>query len=47
MREMENIIRDYSTPIFNAAGLDAESVSIHIVNDPRLNAFVAGGQRMF
>lgn len=45
--EIENIIRDYSTPIFNAAGLDAESVNIHIVNDPRLNAFVAGGQRMF
>jgi len=45
--EIENIIRDYSTPIFNAAGLDAESVTIHIVNDPRLNAFVAGGQRMF
>lgn len=45
--EIENIIRDYSTPIFNAAGLDADSVSIHLVNDPRLNAFVAGGQRMF
>lgn len=45
--EIENIIRDYSTPIFNAAGLDADSVKIHLVNDPRLNAFVAGGQRMF
>jgi len=45
--EIENIIRDYSTPIFNAAGLDADSVTIHLVNDPRLNAFVAGGQRMF
>lgn len=45
--EIENIIRDYSTPIFNAAGLDANSVTIHLVNDPRLNAFVAGGQRMF
>ena len=45
--EIENIIRDYATPIFNAAGLDADSVAIHIVNDPRLNAFVAGGQRMF
>ena len=45
--EVENIIRDYSTPIFNAAGLDADSVSIHLVQDPRLNAFVAGGQRMF
>jgi predicted Zn-dependent protease len=45
--EIENIIRDYATPIFNAAGLDAESVKIHLVGDPRLNAFVAGGQRMF
>ncbi len=45
--EIENIIRDYSTPIFNTAGLDASAVDIHIVNDRRLNAFVAGGQRMF
>ena len=45
--EIENIIRDFATPIFSAAGLDAESVSIHIVNDRKLNAFVAGGQRMF
>lgn len=45
--EIENIIRDYATPIFNAAGLDAGAVIIHLVNDPRLNAFVAGGQRMF
>ncbi|MBO6784711.1 MAG: M48 family metalloprotease, partial [Alphaproteobacteria bacterium] len=45
--EIEGIIRDYSTPIFNAAGLDASAVEIHLVNDARLNAFVAGGQRMF
>lgn len=45
--EIENIIREYSTPIFNAAGLDASAVEINLVNDPRLNAFVAGGQRMF
>lgn len=45
--EIENIIRDYSTPIFNAAGLDASAVQINLVNDARLNAFVAGGQRMF
>jgi len=45
--EIENIIRDYATPIFNAAGLDSANVKIHLVNDPRLNAFVAGGQRMF
>lgn len=45
--EIENIIRDYSTPIFNAAGLDSGVVEVHLVNDPRLNAFVAGGQRVF
>ncbi len=45
--EIENIIRSYSTPIFDAAGLADESVSIHLVLDDRLNAFVAGGQRVF
>lgn len=45
--EIENIIRRYATPIFNAAGLSAESVEIHLVRDDRLNAFVAGGQRLF
>ncbi len=45
--EIENIIRSYSTPIFDAAGLADEAVSIHLVQDDRLNAFVAGGQRLF
>ncbi len=45
--EIENIIRRYSTPIFTAAGLSADDVKIHIVRDDRLNAFVAGGQRLF
>jgi predicted Zn-dependent protease len=45
--EIENIIREYATPIFNAAGLDSSVVEVHIVNDGRLNAFVAGGQRVF
>jgi predicted Zn-dependent protease len=45
--EVENIIRDYATPIFNAAGLDSSVVEVHLVNDARLNAFVAGGQRVF
>ena len=45
--EIENIIRSYATPIFNAAGLIDDSVSIHLVGDDRLNAFVAGGQRLF
>lgn len=45
--EIENIIRRYATPIFNAAGLSADAVNIHLVEDDRLNAFVAGGQRLF
>ena len=45
--EIENTIRVFSAPIFDAAGLNAADISIHIVNDPSLNAFVAGGQRLF
>ncbi len=45
--EIENTIRVYSTPLFAAAGLDAGSVKIYLVNDRRLNAFVAGGMRIF
>jgi predicted Zn-dependent protease len=45
--EIEALIRRYATPLFNAAGLDAEAVRIYLVNDARLNAFVAGGQNLF
>ena len=45
--ETENIIRAYATPLFRAAGLNPEDVRIHLVNDRSLNAFVAGGQRLF
>ncbi len=45
--EIENTIRYYARPLFNAAGLDIESVRVHLVLDDRMNAFVAGGQRIF
>jgi predicted Zn-dependent protease len=45
--EIENTIRFYVTPIFRYAGLDPDNVQIHLVNDPRLNAFVANGQHIF
>jgi len=45
--EIENAIRSYATPLFDAAGLEADAVTVHLVNDPGLNAFVAGGQRLF
>jgi predicted Zn-dependent protease len=34
-------------PIFNVAGLSADAVNIYLVRDDGLNAFVAGGQRLF
>ncbi|HVO17334.1 MAG TPA: M48 family metalloprotease [Alphaproteobacteria bacterium] len=45
--EIENTIRFYVTPIFRYAGLDPDNVEIHLVNDRRLNAFVANGQHIF
>ncbi len=45
--EIEHTLRSYATPLFTAAGLNANDVSIHLVNNKTLNAFVAGGQRMF
>lgn len=45
--EIEAMIRDFATPIWKAAHLDADHVEVHIVQDKSLNAFVAGGQRIF
>ncbi|MBI5162986.1 MAG: M48 family metalloprotease [Magnetospirillum sp.] len=45
--EVENTIRAYATPLFEAAGLDPKAVRLHLLVDPSLNAFVAGGQNLF
>lgn len=45
--EIEDTLRLYATPIFKAAGLDPNGVSVYIVSDNSLNAFVAGGQKLF
>lgn len=45
--EIENDIRTLGTPIWRAAGLDAETMGIYIVDDAQLNSFVAGGQAIF
>ena len=45
--EIEKILRKYSDPIFKAGGLDPKAVKFYIINDPSLNAFVAGGQNVF
>ncbi len=45
--EIEGLLRLYTRPIFKAAGINPKSVKVYIINDPRINAFVAGGQRIF
>jgi predicted Zn-dependent protease len=45
--EIENIIRGYAAPLFDAAGLVGGAVRIHLIQDGALNAFVAGGLRIF
>jgi len=45
--EIENTIRLFATPVFRAAKLNVSAVKIHLVRDNTLNAFVAGGQRLF
>lgn len=45
--EIESIIRDYANPLFRAAGISPDLVSIRLLNDSSLNAFVTTGNRMF
>ncbi len=45
--EIEGLLRIYAKPIFAAAGLNPGVVKVYVINDRRINAFVAGGQRIF
>ena len=45
--EIEATVHRIADPIFAAAGLDVGSIDIYLLNDPTLNAFVAGGQNLF
>ena len=45
--EIEAILHEDADPVFRAAGLDPKAVTIHLVGDKDLNAFVAGGQHLF
>ncbi|MEL7030638.1 MAG: M48 family metalloprotease [Pseudomonadota bacterium] len=44
--EIEQILRDWTNPILEVSGLQPNDVGLYIINDPSLNAFVAGGQRI-
>lgn len=45
--EIETLLWDYSTPIFEAAGVPVDSIDIYLVGNNTPNAFVAGGLNMF
>lgn len=45
--EIEDTLKTFSRPIFEEAGLSPKAVRFYIVDNPDLNAFVAGGQNMF
>ena len=45
--ETEALFHDMAAPLVTAAGLDPKNVDIILINDPEINAFVAGGQAVF
>ncbi len=45
--EIEQLLRDYATPIFDTAGIRKGSIQIILLGNRSFNAFVADGKRMF
>jgi predicted Zn-dependent protease len=45
--ETETLFREMSKPIIEAAGLRPDNVQIVLLNEPSINAFVAGGQIVY
>ena len=45
--ETEAFLDEISAPLVEAAGLEPENVDIVLINDPSINAFVAGGQIVY
>jgi predicted Zn-dependent protease len=45
--EIEQLLRDYTTPILRAAGLGPQNVQVVIINARAFNAFVMDGRRIF
>ena len=45
--ETEKLFADISDPLIAAAGLNPRNVKIVLINDPEINAFVAGGQIVY
>ena len=45
--EIENLLRDYATPILKAAGLAQQNIKVIVLNDRSFNAFVMDGRHIF
>ena len=45
--EIENLLTDYASPIFRAAGLGSGRITVRIVQDENFNAFVLDGRNVF
>src|SRR5271169_1213201 len=45
--ETEQLLRDYTAPIFRAAGLAQQNVRVVIIDDKQFNAFVMDAHRIF
>jgi predicted Zn-dependent protease len=45
--EIEQLLRDYTTPILRAANLSKQNIQVVLIADKSFNAFVADGRRIF
>jgi predicted Zn-dependent protease len=45
--ETEQLFRDLSRPLIEAANLDPQSVKVVLISDPEINAFVSGSQNVY
>jgi predicted Zn-dependent protease len=45
--EIEQDLRQWELPVWEAAGLDPEALNIILISDDQINSFVAGGQNIF
>ncbi|WP_414593660.1 M48 family metalloprotease [Ancylobacter sp. G4_0304] len=45
--EIEALMRDYTRPIFKAAGLTQQNIQVVLIGNDSFNAFVADGKRIF
>src|ERR1700723_242175 len=45
--EIEQLLRDYTTPILRVAGLSQQNIQVVIINDKSFNAFVMDAHRIF